>query len=466
MFLISLKILTLLWLVNLAPPLLTVYLDERWNAPVDGGRPYRDGKPLFGPNKTWRGIVAAVVTSAAVGVLFGFSLLAGTTAGILAMAGDLASSFCKRRMGFKSGNTIPGFDQFFEGLCPLLFLAPQSGLDWGPAFFVLVFFCIGAFIGSHFLNTVLRTRPFAGYPRALKSLVRLREFRSCRITEAPFYQLANFEDVLKHRILMGSAFRLFGLYKKGMLNAMDIRVNRIDFAFPDLPPAFDGYTILFLSDLHLDGLEGLPERIGEVLRKHPADLCLLGGDYRMETYGPFTEALEHLRGLIPQARTKDGVLGILGNHDCPEIIAPVEACGMKFLVNEAKAVERNGQRIWIVGADDPHLYRSEDLDEAFSAVPRGEFSILAVHSNEIYKAAAKYGPRLYLCGHTHAGQIRLPRIGAVFTHSSAPRKYCQGVWEYEGMTGYTSSGIGVSGVPLRFFSRGEAAFITLRRRPQ
>ena len=100
---------------------------------------------------------------------------------------------------------------------------------------------------------------------------------------------------------------------------------------------------------------------------------------------------------------------------------------------------------------------------AFETVPSRAFSILVAHSNEIYKEAASYNPKLYLCGHTHGGQILIPPFGPIFTHSRAPRSLCQGVWQYQSMLGYTTTGVGVSGIPVRFATRGEVAIIRLKR---
>ena len=222
---------------------------------------------------------------------------------------------------------------------------------------------------------------------------------------------------------------------------------------------------MFLTDLHLDGLKGLTEKLQTLLRDLPADLCVIGGDLRMETHGPFSEALSLMRRLIPAIHAKDGIIGILGNHDCIEIVDVLEKEGMTFLVNDAMAVERNGDKIWFVGVDDPHYYRCDDLGQAFQGVREGDFAIFLAHSNEIYREARQYGAKLYLCGHSHAGQIQLPPLGPLFTHSRAPRRYSEGNWSYRGMKGYTSYGAGVSGVPLRFFSHGEVVLITLKRKP-
>jgi len=138
--------------------------------------------------------------------------------------------------------------------------------------------------------------------------------------------------------------------------------------------------------------------------------------------------------------------------------------GITFLINDSRPIQRNGDRIWLVGVDDPHYFKAHNLPEAFSEVPQRAFSLLFAHSNEIYRQARGYMPNLYLCGHTHGGQIHIPPFGPIFTHSGAPRYMCMGHWTYEGMRGYTSAGVGVSGVPVRFNTKGEITVITLRRR--
>jgi predicted MPP superfamily phosphohydrolase len=185
----------------------------------------------------------------------------------------------------------------------------------------------------------------------------------------------------------------------------------------------------------------------------------------MRSYGSgsFSTVLSRAGQLLDQIHVQDGVYAVLGNHDCLELAFLLEGKGIIFLINDAVSIERNGEVIWIVGVDDPHYYETHDLEKAFKDVPPGAFSIFTAHSPEVYKDAVKYGPQLYLCGHTHAGQIQAPWIGPVFTHSKTPRHYTSGEWEYDGMIGYTSAGVGVSGVPVRYGCRGEVVYITLKK---
>jgi predicted MPP superfamily phosphohydrolase len=85
-----------------------------------------------------------------------------------------------------------------------------------------------------------------------------------------------------------------------------------------------------------------------------------------------------------------------------------------------------------------------------------------VHSPEAALLAAEAGFALYLCGHTHGGQICLPGGIPVITNIQYRRRFASGPWRCGEMIGYTSRGLGTSGLPVRFFSRGEIALITLR----
>lgn len=457
-----LKILFLLGLVNLAPPLMTYFLEDRWNTPLDRGMTLGDGNPLFGPHKTIRGILSAVAAGTLAAFLLGLSPWIGFWTGVLAMAGDLISSFIKRRFTLKSGFDVPGLDQGFEGIFPLVYLHHRLEFSFLETFALFALFSIMAYAGSMGYKRLLLTPP-DGYPRPLKPRTRFREITSCNLRSPFLRRFFNFEDAVYYHFIIKSFFKLTGLYDRGVLNALNFRINRFTIETNDLPPSFDGFTILFLSDLHLDGLPGLFERLQTLLPTLPADCCILGGDYRMSTHGTCTEANYRLQNLLSSVTCPEGTFAVLGNHDCLEMLEVFEQNQATVLLNDSRAITRNGETIWIVGVDDPHYYRCHDLDMAFSGVPEKAFSLFVAHSPKLYREAGAKGASVYLAGHTHAGQIQIPPLGPVFTHCPAPRKYCLGRWEYGGTQGFTTSGVGVSGVPVRYNCFGEVALITLSR---
>ncbi|MFZ5798869.1 MAG: CDP-archaeol synthase [Desulfobulbus sp.] len=461
---IAFKITVFLLWINLLPPLAALVLGVRGNRPLDGGLRWLDGRPFLGPHKTIRGVLAGLAGGTAVYGLLGVSWQTAAIASLLAMAGDLLSSFGKRRVGLASGSIVPILDQIFECLLPALYLGQVMHLQPWQVLIVFLLFTPAAYLGSRFW-TYLTSRPGEDYPRIIRSTVRLREWRSCHVPLARWQVLFNLSSFLSYQIFYTWIFKLAGLQEQGKRNALQVEVVETAFSFADLPASFDGFRILFLTDLHLDGLEGLTDRLIKQVRDLEVDLCLVGGDIRMNTYGPMAACLRRLRRLLAQVRSRHGIFGVLGNHDCIEMNPDFEESGMIMLVNDAWSISRNGSRIWLVGVDDPHYYRVDDAAHAFRTVPAGEFSLFLAHSPEAYESAARHGARLYLCGHTHGGQICLPGRGPVLTNSRAPRFTAVGTWRFREMIGYTSRGAGASGIPLRFNCPGEISLITLRRAP-
>jgi uncharacterized protein len=258
------------------------------------------------------------------------------------------------------------------------------------------------------------------------------------------------------------ALRVVGLHERGVANARTLRVLELEHRLPRLPRAFDGFRILHLSDLHLDGMPELTGLILEALGDRRFDLCVLTGDYRTELHGPFAAVMRSLRTLVAGIRADHGILGILGNHDDCHMVAPLEAMGIRMLINEQIALERGDARVVVIGTDDVHYYYTDQALHALEAAAEAPCSIALVHSPEMYDAAAASGVDLYLCGHTHAGQIALPGGIPIITHLHRGRRYARGVWTVGAMRGVTHGGTGTSGIPIRFHTRGEILVHTLR----
>ena len=259
------------------------------------------------------------------------------------------------------------------------------------------------------------------------------------------------------------ASKLFGFYSLGKRNAYDIKLKEIDFYFDNLPKSFDGFKILHLSDLHLDGMQNLPQTIIDLLKDVDVNLCVLTGDYRTKLHGPTQNVMENLRRIISTIKSEHGFLGILGNHDDCHMISPLEEMGIKMLVNEVIELHKGDDILQFIGIDDVHYYYTDQALHAMEYAKEA-FSIAMIHSPELFKFAAQSKTDLYLCGHTHAGQICLPGGYPVISHLNRGKKFYYGQWQYENMTGYTSSGVGTSGIPIRFNTRGECVVFTLHRK--
>jgi uncharacterized protein len=269
--------------------------------------------------------------------------------------------------------------------------------------------------------------------------------------EQIFGQGINFfhpENWYSMQSLMRCALTLTGMYWRGRKNTERIEVRHNEIKLPGLPPPFEGFTVLHISDMHIDMNPGPMQRLVEYLQDLTYDICILTGDFRGQTFGPFAETLaglarvrSHLRGLV---------YGVLGNHDTIRMVPEMEQMGIRMLLNESVSIARGQQRIYLAGIDDAHYYRADNIEKAASQIPQDAFSILLSHTPEIYLQAAHADFNLLLSGHTHGGQICLPRSIPIILDSVLPRRMGAGPWRYHTMAGYTSVGVGSSIVAVRF----------------
>lgn len=160
-FVVALKLLLMLMAANGAPILARFLLGSHWDRPVDGGRRFIDGQPLLGPSKTWRGILAALLATPILAwVLFlspGIGLIVATTA----MAGDLLSSFIKRRLRIAPSGMALGVDQIPESLLPLLAVRAQFSLGLIEVFQLTLAFLVLELVLSRILYRLhIRKRPY------------------------------------------------------------------------------------------------------------------------------------------------------------------------------------------------------------------------------------------------------------------------------------------------------------------
>jgi predicted MPP superfamily phosphohydrolase len=251
----------------------------------------------------------------------------------------------------------------------------------------------------------------------------------------------------------------------GRRNALALRLSELEISFHNLPAAFDGYRILQLSDTHLDHLPELAPVARRLLSGLEVDLLALTGDVQGEHRGPIEQATTLLAEVLGGLGVRERRLAVLGNHDPAGMVEALERQGFEVLLNRSVVLERGGDRVVVTGLDDPHSFYTEATLAALSdnSGGRAAFRVALVHSAEMADFAARAGYALYLCGHTHGGQVCLPGGKPIVTHLTRCRRAARGLWRWDGMTGYTTTGLGVSGPPLRFNCPGEAALITLRR---
>lgn len=272
----------------------------------------------------------------------------------------------------------------------------------------------------------------------------------------------HYENSTMFNSLVALALKGMLCYGRGAKNALEYKVREHVFTLRDLPPAFDGLRILHLSDIHADRIGNEAMALCALLAEISADICVITGDYRFMTHSSHQETVRIMAKILDSIDVPMGKWGILGNHDFIEAVAPLEQAGLSMLLNEAVSLEKDGARIWLAGVDDDHLYHCADLGKTLLHVPPEDTVILLSHTPEIYKKAALEEVDLFLCGHTHGGQICLPGGIPIITNASCARRFCAGRWKYLKMQGYTSFGTGASGVPVRFNCPPDIALHTLR----
>jgi hypothetical protein len=279
----------------------------------------------------------------------------------------------------------------------------------------------------------------------------------------PGFAGLTWEDMEWVERLVEKGLQAVGLYSVGFKNLYDLRIERLELEFERLPEAFDGIRLLWLSDFHIEPLEGFPEVLWRVVEPLTFDIAVLGGDCAFH-YDLTEKAVKEMRKIVEPLLGRACVYGILGNHDRYEMGRILEEWGVRMLVNENERMERDGQFIYLAGVDDCHYYEGDDLAGASEGIPNGSFSVLFSHSPEIIHKTDGVLFDMCLCGHTHGGQVCLPNGFPPVICSSVSRRFAKGLWKKGGMVGYTSRGIGVSGIPVRFFCPPEITLLTFRKK--
>lgn len=281
-----------------------------------------------------------------------------------------------------------------------------------------------------------------------------------RIYSSPTH-LFHLENWYSVHSLIRASLRLVGMHRRAQRNARAVRVLENDVPIAGLPPAFDGYTLLHISDPHVDMDPTLTRALIDRIRELKYDACVLTGDYRARTFGPYEAVLEAMATV--RKYLQGPVYAVLGNHDTIRMVPGLESMGIRVLMNESAALERDGVEIYLAGIDDAHYYHLDNIALAARDIPAEATSILLSHTPEVYERAAHAGFQLMLCGHTHGGQICLPGGWPLITDADCPRFMAAGAWHYQNLIGYTSVGSGASIVDVRLNCLPEVTLHRLRR---
>jgi uncharacterized protein len=245
--------------------------------------------------------------------------------------------------------------------------------------------------------------------------------------------------------------------------ARSIRVTRRTIELAQLPVAFDGMTLAFLTDWHCSAQTPpeFLERVVAATNELKPDLILLGGDY-------ITEGLDYIRPVQQVLRPLHaslGVYAVLGNHDYwvdrDAVAAMLQEIGIVDVTNSGRWITRGGSRLRIAGVGDLWEDRP-DLHAALAGVKENERAILLSHNPDFVMRLRDPRVGLVLSGHTHGGQIHLPRLGPVITNSRYGRRLVGGLVAFDTFQVYVSRGLGTVMVPMRRECPPEIALLTLR----
>lgn len=251
-----------------------------------------------------------------------------------------------------------------------------------------------------------------------------------------------------------------------------IALSKIEICHPKIDPAFDGFKILWLSDLHLNA--GHPEKTIEKLCKTvlgtKPELMVYGGDYRHghKFYlGDFEKWIFNFLGLVTAAASPKHTVALLGNHDIAEMVPLFPHMGAQPLINDHIDIKKDEQTLRIIGIDDSYrFFQDLALLTLAKGISPDTFNVVLSHSPHIADAASERGADLFLCGHTHGGQFKsrfIQYFQKRFFQFEEERNH--GRWKSGHMEGYTSSGTGASAIPIRNIE-SEVVLFTLRAGPR
>jgi predicted MPP superfamily phosphohydrolase len=255
--------------------------------------------------------------------------------------------------------------------------------------------------------------------------------------------------------------------------ARALTVRRLALEFPTLPAAFDGFSLLHVSDLHLGRFGALARRLCRVLPTLPADVVVFTGDYKHHSYSADAPVPGRMERIVRALRVRDGAFAVLGNKDNAGMKRAFAPLGLDVLINEARAIERprpdgrGVERLHILGVDaeSPVQWPARSA-RILDGLPREGFRILLAHTPDYVRPAAQRGIELVLAGDTHGGQVLLPLLGAIKVKSRLGRRYCRGVIREGPTVLHISAGCGTANVPFRFRCPPEVTLLTLRRAAQ
>jgi predicted MPP superfamily phosphohydrolase len=252
-----------------------------------------------------------------------------------------------------------------------------------------------------------------------------------------------------------------------ILEPLLVETTEVSLSFGDLDPTMPPVRVIHLTDTHIERNSFREAMVVRRVNALQPDLILFTGDYLNLSRLSDPVSAEHFRQFVAQLEAAYGIYAVRGSVDAPEMMARlVEGTGVVWLEQEAVTIDVRGQPVTLVGVACSH---QQDIDaarlaEAMKGVSEDAFTLLLYHSPDLIREATEHQADLYLAGHTHGGQLRLPFYGAIVTMSMYGKRYVSGLFEEGDTRMYVSRGLGFEGGGMpraRFLCRPEIVSIEL-----
>jgi predicted MPP superfamily phosphohydrolase len=237
-----------------------------------------------------------------------------------------------------------------------------------------------------------------------------------------------------------------------------------------LPIGTPAIRVLHISDLHVEKLTRREEKVVEISQRLRPDIIVMTGDYLNISYNHDPETLMQTKKLLRQFSAPHGVFATLGSPsaDYRKTAVPLfDGVPITLLRQSWEVVNLGrGRKVVVLGVDCTHLLPLDaaHLAELMQDVPADLPQILLYHSPELMPQATEFGVDLYLCGHTHGGQVRLPLIGPLLTSSQLGRRFVMGLYKIGRTHLYVSRGVGLEGLSaprVRLLCPPEMTLVTI-----
>ncbi|MDF2441446.1 MAG: uncharacterized protein JWN98_2430, partial [Abditibacteriota bacterium] len=333
---------------------------------------------------------------------------------------------------------------------------------------------------NHSVSTFNCSSPLGPVPDSVSESAQSTLMPTSPTAAPPGRRLLTRRGFFKASLRTGIGLSAISLCSLGYASEIEPRrwsVSRYDLVLPRLPRAFEGYRVLHASDLHCDGEWMNRARLSqviEVINREAADLIALTGDF--VTHDARTQAPDAVWAL-KQFKARDGVYAVLGNHDhwsgLNIMQAAMREAGVRELPNAVHTLKRQStdgrtaeaEMLHIAGVDDWWM-KCADIKAVVRQLPDSGAAILLAHEPDFADISAATGRfDLQLSGHSHGGQVRVPGFGPLVLPAMA-KKYHTGLYQLETPRGtmwqFTTRGLGVVGLHVRFSCPPEIAVLTLR----